>query len=417
MEVEMALATGHSIPRSSGYLINGELGDFANCSNETTHRWQVDYGKTYLLRIVNAVVDDELFFAIGGHNLTIIGVDAAYVKPFTASYILISPGQTMDVLITTDRPLGHYYMASRQYKSGNNAPDLNIGSAIIEYAGEYNFSQSPVFPNSLPDNADSVAAINSASLIRSLGSEDYPVDVPRDVNTRMFIVVSMGELCTNRTNCNVTAANKRAASMNNISWTNPTVDILKAYYRNLSGYYTADFPEWPPIMYNFTANLNDPNVYITDQGTKVKVLEYNESVEVVFQGSSIKDGSGVHPMHMHGYSFHVVGMGYGIFNNETDPLTYNLVDPPKVNTFIVPKDGWLAIRFTASNPGVWIWHCHLDGHFSRGMATVFIVKNGDTKETSLRPPPSNMPRCTGLSNMHIRNWNNTIRADANEQYF
>lgn len=87
---------------------------------------------------------------------------------------------------------------------------------------------------------------------------------------------------------------------------------------------------------------------MTGQGTKVKVLNYNESVEVVFQGTAIIDSSGDHPMHMHGYNFYVVGMGHGNFDNVTDPLTYNLVDPPKVNTFMVPRDGWLAIRFIAN---------------------------------------------------------------------
>lgn len=203
---------------------------------ETTHRWPVDYGKTYLVRLVNAVVDDELFFAIGDHNFTIVGVDASYVKPVTASYVMISPGQTMDVLLTTDRPLGHYYMASRQYLTENNAiPDLNIGSAIIEYTGEYNFSSSPIFPDSLPDDVDSDAAIRSVSSIRSLANKDYPIDVPMDVTTRMFIVISMGELCRNRTICNVTATdNILASSMNNISWTNPTVDVLEAYHRQSS---------------------------------------------------------------------------------------------------------------------------------------------------------------------------------------
>lgn len=105
-------------------------------------------------------------------------------------------------------------------------------------------------------------------------------------------------------------------------------------------------------MYNFTESLNDEDVYMTGQGTKVKVLNYNESVEVVvFQGTAIIDSSGDQPMHMHGYSFYVVGMGRGNFDNVTDPLTHNLVDPPKVNTFMVPRDGWLAIRFIANNPG------------------------------------------------------------------
>lgn len=261
------LENGVDIPHSSGYLINGELGDFANCSSgtytliilffeflgthslawlnayiflgihaETTYRWSVDYGKTYLLRIVNAVSDDQLFFAIAEHNLTVVGLDAAYIKPVETSYIMISPGQTMDVLLTANRPLGHYYMASREFLTENATQDHNNGSAIIEYAGDYNFSSSPIFPHELPQVLDMKAALRFTGFIKSLANEDYPVDVPMDITTRMFIVISMKELCKNRTDCDVNAgaSNILASSMNNISWVNPTVDVLEAYYRQLS---------------------------------------------------------------------------------------------------------------------------------------------------------------------------------------
>lgn len=82
------------------------------------------------------------------------------------------------------------------------------------------------------------------------------------------------------------------------------------------------------------------------------MLNYNESVEIVFQGTNVLDGPVNHPMHMHGYSFYVVGYDFGNYDNETDPKGFNLVDPPAVTTFGVPKSGWLAIRFKASNPGM-----------------------------------------------------------------
>lgn len=123
--------------------------------------------------------------------------------------------------------------------------------------------------------------------------------------------------------------------------------------RNISGIYTTDFPDFPAVMYNFTSDYGDYdlNLVVTDQATKVKVLEYGETVEIVFQGTTLLQGPVNHPMHLHGHSFYVVGLGFGNFNNETDPQTFNLVDPPKVNTFGVPRSGWLAIRFTAINPG------------------------------------------------------------------
>lgn len=82
----------------------------------------------------------------------------------------------------------------------------------------------------------------------------------------------------------------------------------------------------------------------------MKVLEYNSTVELVLQGTNLAAGTN-HPMHIHGYSFYVVGWGFGNFDKDKDPLGYNLVDPPLQNTIAVPKNGWATIRFKADNPG------------------------------------------------------------------
>lgn len=64
---------------------------------DTTFRMSVDYGKTYLLRIVNSVQNTDMFFSIADHNLTVVGWDGSYVKPLPVTFIMITPGQTMDV--------------------------------------------------------------------------------------------------------------------------------------------------------------------------------------------------------------------------------------------------------------------------------------------------------------------------------
>ncbi|CAI9763918.1 unnamed protein product [Fraxinus pennsylvanica] len=113
---------------------------------------------------------------------------------------------------------------------------------------------------------------------------------------------------------------------------------------------------------------------------------------MILQGTNLVAGID-HPMHLHGYSFYVVGWGFGNFDEDKDPLNYNLVDPSLRNTVCVPKNGWTAIRFKASNPGVWFMHCHLERHLSWGMNTVFIVRNGKLLEERLLPPPPDMPPC------------------------
>jgi laccase len=122
--------------------------------------------------------------------------------------------------------------------------------------------------------------------------------------------------------------------------------------RNMTAVYTTNFPDWPPTFYDFTAlDLPPFNRTLVLQGTRVKVLEYNEEVEITFQSTNVLNASEDHPMHMHGYSFFVIGSGSGNFDEETDSKTYNLIDPVEANTVIIPKNGWATIRFKASNPG------------------------------------------------------------------
>ncbi|XP_059631468.1 putative laccase-9 [Cornus florida] len=403
-EVLEDLQTGVDMPESDAFVINGQPGDFSECSNgTTTYRRLIDSGKTYLLRIVNAAMNADLFFAIAQHNITVVGMDGNYLKPIATPYIVISPGQTMDVLLSANQSLGQYYMATREYHSADYSDyDATNATAILEYRGNYTPPAYPSFPSyNLPSSDDFVAANNFLDRLRSMASPEYPVKVPEDITTRMFIVVSMNMiLVANGSLEGITEYYKLASSMNNISFVNPATDVMDAYYWNMSGFYTTDFPDQPSSYFNFTESDVLLNASSTVKGTKVKILNYNEAVEIIFQGTNFLDASEAHPMHLHGYNFFVVGTGYGDFDPEIDPKGYNLVDPPQLNTFAVPKNGWLAIRFVATNPGVWYWHCHFDRHLSWGMSTVFIVKNGDTPETSVRDPPANLPQCE----VPLTNW-------------
>ncbi|CAI9777988.1 unnamed protein product [Fraxinus pennsylvanica] len=335
---------------SDAFLINGQPGDLYPCSRSDTFKLTVECGKTYLIRMVNAVMNNIMFFSIANHSVTIVGSDASYTKPIRSDYIAISPGQTIDFLLKANQKPSHYYMAAHVYASAASY-DNTTTTAIIEYKGNYTPPSSPLLP-SLPTFNDTIASTNFTGRLRSLGSKDYPVDVPE----------------------------------------NPTIAILEAYYRRIRNVYGDDFPSDPPFAFNYTAAMIPRDLWRPQNGTEVRVLEYNSTVEIVFQGTNIVAGID-HPMHLHGQSFYVVGWGFGNFDRDNDPLNYNLVDPPLMNTIAVPVNGWTAVRFKASNPGVWLLHCHLDRHLSWGMDMTFITKNGKGKDARMLPPPPDMPPC------------------------
>ncbi|KAJ3700543.1 hypothetical protein LUZ61_004248 [Rhynchospora tenuis] len=398
---ETAVLTGGDPAISDANTINGQPGDFAPCSANDTFKVQVEQGKSYLLRLINSAMSNEFFFAVAGHNITVVGSDASYTKPYVNEYIMITPGQTYDLLLEANQfpnsssPY-RYYIVATPFFDGNVAVsrDPNVTVAILEYKTNSTMPLTvPVSTASLPnfDNTSAAAAFTDG--LRSLASSDHRVDVPQTVDEHMFITIAVNEVeCPVNTTCAGLFGTRFGASLNNASFQIPqSVDILDSYYSSISNVYTPNFPNQPPVFFNFTGDTPF-NESFTEKSTKVKVLEYNTSVEIVFQGTNLLTGEN-HPIHLHGHSFYVVGRGFGNFDNQTDPLSYNLVDPPYANTVGVPKNGWTTIRFRAANPGVWFMHCHFDRHTLWGMDTVFITKNGNSTNATVLPPPSDKPPC------------------------
>ncbi|XP_031502939.1 laccase-15-like [Nymphaea colorata] len=391
----LGLITGADFNVSDAFTINGQPGDRYPCSKQGTFRLLVEHGKSYLLRIVNAALNDEFFLAIANHKLTVVGTDGAYTKPLQAQYIMITPGQTMDVLLEANQPPNLYYMAARAFSDGVGVPfDNTTATAIVEYSNytlPHSTAPSPIYPQ-LPYYNNTLAAFNFTQRLRSLASGDHPIEVPLKVDTHLVYSVSVNTFPCPQNSCGGPNGSRFAASINNISFETPQIDILDAYYAGIRGVFRKNFPSFPPYIFNFTADSFPMVLEIPKPGTKVKVLKYGECVELVFQGTNLVAGED-HPLHLHGFSFYVVGSGFGNYDPVKDPLEYNLVDPPSKNTVSVPRNGWVALRFIADNPGVWFMHCHLERHLSWGMDAVFIVRDGESPDERLLPPPPNMPRC------------------------
>ncbi|KAM7260955.1 hypothetical protein ACFE04_026430 [Oxalis oulophora] len=386
------IASGGGPPTADAYTINGHPGPNYNCSLNDVYKIDVVPGKTYLLRLINAGLNMENFFSIANHKLTIVEVDAEYVKPFTTDHVMLGPGQTMNVLVKADQLIGKYSMAMGPYMSAQGFPFLNTSAiAYFQYAGAIPNS-SPLPASLLPRFNDSLAVKTVMDGLRSLN----PASIPKEIDTNMFVTISLNvQKCQSKTpkkKCQGINNGIFSASMNNVTFVKPNVSILDAYYRDINGKFTEDFPGTPLKFYDFVngAPNNIPNDTNTLSGTRVKVLEYGTRVQIIFQDTNTISTDN-HPIHLHGYSFYVVGYGTGNYNPQT--TNFNLEDPPYMNTIGVPVGGWAAIRFKADNPGVWFMHCHLDVHQSWGLSTVLIVKNGKGVLQTLPHPPADLPRC------------------------
>ncbi|CAL5331845.1 unnamed protein product [Camellia sinensis] len=392
VQLEQAtLASGGGPPPADAFTINGHPGPKYNCSSNDVYTISVVPGKTYLLRLINAALNMENFFAIANHKLTIVEADAEYSKPFTTDRVMLGPGQTLNVLVTADQPIAQYSMGMGPYMSARNVPFQNITSiAYFQYLGAT--ANSLALPAPLPSFNDNLAVKTVMDGLKSLNS----VNVPKEIDTNLFITIGINvQKCKSKMSpqsCQGINGGVMAASMNNISFIKPNISLLEAYYKKINGYYTEDFPGVPLKFYDFVngAPNNIPNDTSSLNGTRIKVLEYGTRVQLILQDTGTVTTEN-HPIHLHGYSFYVVGFGTGNYNPQTANL--NLVDPPYMNTIGVPVGGWAAIRFVADNPGVWFMHCHLEIHLSWGLSVAFIVKNGVGELETLPHPPADLPRC------------------------
>lgn len=120
-----------------------------------------------------------------------------------------------------------------------------------------------------------------------------------------------------------------------------------------------------------------------------------------------------HPVHLHGFYFRVLKIGYPTYmhgaysmdnmdvNCSADPycdkgVTWG-VEPnvtldamlPKKDTIFVPAGGYVVARVVRNNPGIWQLHCHITPHQVQGMTLVVDVL--ELFNRSLVPP--NWPVC------------------------
>ncbi|KAK4405272.1 Laccase-11 [Sesamum angolense] len=372
---------------SDAHTINGKPGPLFPCSEKHTYAIEVGSGKTYLLRIVNAALNDELFFAVAGHNMTVVEIDAVYTKPFSTDAILIAPGQTTNVLVQANQVPGRYFMAALPFMDAPLSIDNKTATAILQYKNIPN-TVIPSLPQ-LPALNDTAFALSYNAKLRSLNSPRFPANLPLKVDRRLFYTIGLGinpcPTCQNGT--------QLTASLNNITFVMPQVGLLQAHYFSLKGVFTTDFPDQPPTPFNYTGAPLTANLQTTQsKHPRLSKIAFNSTVELVLQDTNLLSVES-HPFHLHGYNFFVVGTGVGNFDPKKDPAKFNLVDPPERNTVGVPTGGWTAIRFRADNPGVWFMHCHLELHTGWGLKTAFVVEDGPGPEYSILPPPKDLPPC------------------------
>ncbi|KAK7320495.1 hypothetical protein VNO77_30019 [Canavalia gladiata] len=321
------------------------------CAPQILH---VDPNKTYRIRIASSTSLVSLNLAIGNHKMVVVEADGNYVQPFTVDDIDIYSGESYSVLVTTNQDPKNNYWISVGVRG--RKPETPQGLTILNYKT----ISASIFPTSPPpitpqwDDFKRSKAF-SQKMIGLMGTPQPPHYYDRRIHLLNTQNLVDGYV---------------KWAINNVSLTLPSTPYLASMKLKLNGAFD---PKSPPE--NFSANydiFNPPMNPNSSIGNGVYKFELNQVVDVILQNANVMKGknSEIHPWHLHGHDFWVLGYGDGKFQ-PSDETKFNLKNPPLRNTAVIFPYGWTALRFKANNPGVWAFHCHIEPHLHMGMVVIF----------------------------------------------
>ncbi|KAK6940276.1 Multicopper oxidase, N-terminal [Dillenia turbinata] len=289
------------------------------------------------------------------HKLLVVEADGNYVQPFLVDDLDIYSGESYSVLLTTNQdPTKNYYVSVSVRGRKPNTPQ---GLTILNYVP----TSASVLPTSPPPisplwNDYNHSKAFSKTVLSLMGSPKPPVNHDR----RIFLLNTQNKI-----------EGYTKWALNNVSLVLPPTPYLGAIKYRLKGAYDNSIPpETFPGDYNIMVPPTNPN---STYGNGIYMLGMNTIVDVILQNANALDEntSEIHPWHLHGHDFWVLGYGEGKFDPQKDDAKLNLKNPPLRNTAIIFPYGWTALRFMADNPGVWAFHCHIEPHLHMGMGVIF----------------------------------------------
>lgn len=154
-----------------------------------------------------------------------------------------------------------------------------------------------------------------------------------------------------------------SAFINNVSYVQPNVPTL---YTALSSGSAAASPE----------------IYGTY--TNTFVLNHFDVIEIVLNNLDTNK----HPFHLHGHNFQAISRSAenaGSYD-PTNATENNFPQfPMRRDTFMVKPGGNYVLRFRADNPGVWLYHCHIEWHTSTGLISTLVEAPLDLQRSPTVP--------------------------------
>ncbi|KAF7899096.1 uncharacterized protein EAF01_008309 [Botrytis porri] len=311
----------------------------------------VQPGKTYLFRMVNIGAFAGQYIWFEGHNITIVEVDGVYTEKAEAESIYIAAAQRCSFLLTTknDTSTNFAFVTSMDTSLFDVVPDdLNWnGTGWLVY--------------------DNTKALPDAAFVDEYNDFDDFNLVPYD---HMTLLPEPDQVISLDVVMDVLGNGKPYAFFNNITYVSPKV----------------------PTLYSVMSTGDDAaNAAVYGEFTHSFVLNHQQTIEIVVNNLD----SGKHPFHLHGHNFQVIQRSdedAGTFDSTNTTETSYPAVPMRRDTVVLRPSGYLVLRFQSDNPGVWLFHCHIEWHVDQGLIATMIEAPLELQK-SLTIPQDHIAAC------------------------
>ncbi|KAJ4991828.1 multicopper oxidase [Stagonosporopsis vannaccii] len=293
---------------------------------------KIEPGKTYMLRMVNIGAFAAQYVWFENHTMQVIEVDGIYTEPTDAEMLYITAAQRYSVLITAK----------------------NDTSSNFAFVGSMDEDLFDVVPDGLNPNVTGWLVYDD--------SKEKPEAEPIDSFDAQFDDFTLVPYDKEAIYSNVDHSITLDMKMDNLN-----DGANYAFFNDIT--YVA--PIVPTLYTTLSTGANATNPLIYGHDTNPFVLAQNQVVEIILNN----DDPGKHPFHLHGHAFQVVARSEeeaGFFDPNNTTQTAFATTPMRRDTVLVRPNGHIVLRFQSNNPGIWLFHCHLEWHMASGLAITLI---------------------------------------------
>ncbi|KAJ2952916.1 hypothetical protein O0L34_g7284 [Tuta absoluta] len=365
------------IPNAESLLINGK-GKTLESPDAPLTKFSIEFGKRYRFRLAygGGTKSCPIKFSIDEHSLQLVALDGHRIEPEIVDSIVLGRGERADFILDAKRASGVYKMKVIAEKW---CQEELSGEAELEYVKKNNNVL-------LKDDDDSV--LNRE--FTTIKSDRCKLD---------------SVLCLDEVHAAEQLSPELAGTVDMAVYVPFNYSTRKISPKRLESWGQTDghrfmYPASPLLTQG--GDITSDSFCPPDDGqgeecVHVKNVPLGSTVELVMFDQG---GESDHIFHLHGYSFHVVGIRE--FNSSLDKETIitmneqnqlfehkNLINPVVKDTVVIPKFGVVALRFKADNPGYWMMRDERSSHWTRGLD--FVLKVGE--ERDFVQAPADFPKC------------------------